>query len=156
MFSRSRVRHSTTEPLRLQCVQDDYNLTTDQIMTTSQVPVRSKSSVCVICMKYRIIIIIIIIISMGQLLLSYILQTHHTRMHTHACTHTRMHARTHARNTRRRSGCRCSMGRWRQTVTQLTPLFDGSLAINGRSLVHSNKQSHGRHGFHEFLSVFRV
>ena len=47
MFSRSRVRHSTTEPLRLQCVQDDYNLTTDQIMTTSQVPVEVEIiSVC--------------------------------------------------------------------------------------------------------------
>ena len=47
-------------------------------------------------------------------------------------------ANTHTHR-RHRSGCRCSMCRWRPTVTQLTPLFDGSLAINGRSLVHSNK-----------------
>ena len=48
------------------------------------------------------------------------------------------------------------MRRWHPTVRQLTPFFDGSLAINGRSLVHSNKHSHGRHGFREFLGVFRV
>ena len=33
----------------------------------------------------------------------------------------------------RRSGCHRSMGRWRPTVMQLTPLFDGSLANIGRS-----------------------
>ena len=38
----------------------------------SRVPVEGKSSVCLICMKYRIIILIIIIISLGQILLSYI------------------------------------------------------------------------------------
>ena len=36
-----------------------------------------KSSVCVICMKYRIIIVIIIIISLGEILLSYIANTSH-------------------------------------------------------------------------------
>ena len=36
---------------------------------TSRVPVQGKSSVCAICMKYRIIILIII--SLGQILLSY-------------------------------------------------------------------------------------
>ena len=61
--------------------------------------------------------------------------------------HKNTHARTHARSSTRahshipthrsgRSGCCCSMGRWRPTVTQLTSLFDGSLEINGRSLVH--------------------
>ena len=62
---------------------------------------------CVICMKYRRIIIITIIISRDQILLSYILQTHHARTHarsharararTHACAHARSHARTHTR-----------------------------------------------------------
>ena len=38
---------------------------------TSRVPVEGKSSVCVICMKYKIIVLIIIIISVGQIILSY-------------------------------------------------------------------------------------
>ena len=54
-------------------------------------------------MKYRIIILIIIIISMGQISLSYIANTSrmyarpHSRSHarTHARTHTRTHAHTH-------------------------------------------------------------
>ena len=95
------------------------------------------------------------------------LENTHERTHassparTHAGTHTRVRARAHTRvykhtYSRRRSGCRCSMGRWRPTVTPLTPLFDGSLAINGRSLVHSNKYSRGRAGFRDFVCVFRV
>ena len=39
------------------------------IMHTSRVTVQGKSLVCLICMKYRIIILIIIIISLGQILL---------------------------------------------------------------------------------------
>ena len=122
------------------------------ISVTSRLPVERKSSVCVICRKYRILILISIISSLGQILLSYTANTSlshtrthartrtHTRTHartnTHTCTHTRVrtHARMHARartrarthtHRRRRSGCCCSMGRWRPTVTQLTPLFDG-------------------------------
>ena len=41
-------------------------------------PVEGKSSVCVMCLKYRIIILITIIISLGQILLSYIPNTPHT------------------------------------------------------------------------------
>ena len=48
------------------------------IIITSRVPVEGKSSVCVICIKYRIIILIIIIISLGQILLSYISNTSYT------------------------------------------------------------------------------
>ena len=68
---------------------------------TSRVPVQGRSSVCLNCMKYRIIIVIIIIISMGQILLSYIANTSrmhacvHTCVHTHACTRMRAHASTH-------------------------------------------------------------
>ena len=58
---------------------------------TSRVPVEGKSSVCLICMKYKLIILIIIIISLVQILLSYIANT--SRMH--ACTHARTHVRTH-------------------------------------------------------------
>ena len=54
------------------------------------IPVEGKSSVCLICIKYRIIILIIIIISLVKYL-HRILQTHHTR--THACAHA--HAWTH-------------------------------------------------------------
>ena len=54
---------------------------------TSRVPVEGKSSMCLICMKYRIIILIIIIIRLGKLLLSYI------AIHI---THARMHTREHA------------------------------------------------------------
>ena len=43
-----------------------YNL-----LVTRRVPIEGKSSVCLICMKYRIIVLIIIIISLGQILLSY-------------------------------------------------------------------------------------
>ena len=55
------------------------------IRLTSRVPVEGKSSVCVIYMKYRIII------SLGQILVSYIANT--SRMH--ARIHTRAHAHTH-------------------------------------------------------------
>ena len=47
---------------------------------TSRVPVGGKSSVCLICMKYRIIILIIIIKRLGEILLSYI--AHTSRTHT--------------------------------------------------------------------------
>ena len=46
--------------------------------------------VCVICMKYRLIILIIIIIRLDEILLSYIENT----SRTHACK--RAHAHTHA------------------------------------------------------------
>ena len=42
------------------------------------VPVGGKSSVCLICMKYRIIILIIIIKRLGEKLLSYIANTSRT------------------------------------------------------------------------------
>ena len=59
-----------------------------------RVPVDGKSSVCLICMKYRIIILSMIIISVGQILLLYnILQTHHAR------TRANVRARKHAAHT---------------------------------------------------------
>ena len=63
------------------------------VIGTSRVPVEGKSSACVICMKYRIIILIIIIISLGQIILSYMAANTsrtHARTHTHAhtCAHT--------------------------------------------------------------------
>ena len=47
-------------------------------------------------MKYRIIILIIIIISLGQIFYR-IMQTHHACTHARAYTHTRAHARAHTR-----------------------------------------------------------
>ena len=63
------------------------------IIATSRVPVEGKSSVCLICMKYRIIFLI----SLSAWVKYYyrILQTHHARTHVH--THARTHAHTHAR-----------------------------------------------------------
>ena len=61
----------------------------EDIVITSRVPVEGKSSVCLICMKYRLIFLIIIIISLGRILLSYIANT--------SCTHARMDGRTDAR-----------------------------------------------------------
>ena len=45
---------------------------------------------CLICMKYRIIILIIIIISLGKISVSYIANT----SRTHTCTHARAHTLT--------------------------------------------------------------
>ena len=49
------------------------------------IPVEGKSSECLICIKYRIIIVILIIISLGQIFYR-MLQT------DHACTHARTRA----------------------------------------------------------------
>ena len=63
-------------------------------------------------------ILIIINIGLGQILLSHI-----------ANTHVRIHRR-------RRSGCHCSMGRWRPTVMQLKPLF-----VASRSFIQINTRA---------------
>ena len=68
--------------------------------------------------EIRIIILIIIIISLGQILLSYIANTSCTHARAHKHTHTHTHTHCH-----RRSGYCCSMGRRRQIVTELTPPF---------------------------------
>ena len=51
-------------------VYDIFVTSARTIIDTSRVPVEGKSSVCVICMKYRIINLIIMIINLGQILLS--------------------------------------------------------------------------------------
>ena len=50
---------------------------------------------CLICMKYRIIILIIIIISLGKISLSYIANTSRKHADTHARAHTLTLANTH-------------------------------------------------------------
>ena len=102
---------------------------------------------CVICMKlkYRIIILIVIIISPGQILLSYMANTSHTHTHTRVHAHSRTQVRMHACTDTLQSPFRLS-------------LFDGSVppAINGRSLLHSNKLWRGRPSFPEVFGVFCV
>ena len=75
------------------------------IKMTSRVPVEGKSSVCLICMKYRIIFLINIIISLGQILLSCIANTSSMRVRTHtrahAPTQTSAHTTPHTRRRRR-------------------------------------------------------
>ena len=60
---------------------------------TSRIPVEGKALVCLICVRYRIIILIIIIISLGQILLSYIENT--SRTHARARTHIYTRASTY-------------------------------------------------------------
>ena len=71
-----------------------HNKTKNTLNELAGYALRVNSSVCVICLKRRIIILIIMI--MGEIF-CHILQTHHT--HTHACTHARAcpctHTRTH-------------------------------------------------------------
>ena len=64
--------------LELECM---LNRELAKLCKLAGVPVGGKSSVCLICMKYRIIILIIIIKRPGEILLSYIANT--SRMRTH-------------------------------------------------------------------------
>ena len=97
--------------------------------------IEGKSSVCDL---YGIYMIIIRIITYQHGSNYRILQTWKHIMHA------RTHARTHVLR-RRLSGCRFSRGHWRPTVTQL------SVACSFKY-----KHSRGRHGFREFLGVFRI
>ena len=89
-------------------------LTSDNV---GRVPVEGKSSVCLTCMKYMLIILIIIIINLGEILLSYIANTSRTHARTHSRTHVRARACTHAQNTHRRLRSD-SMRRCRPSVTK--------------------------------------
>ena len=69
---------------------------------------------CVMCMKNRIIVLIIIIISLGQIILSYMANTSGTHAHIHACMHTHTFAHTPAHRRHHPCSC-CSMGRSRDS-----------------------------------------
>ena len=71
----------------------DAILWTTRRVPVGSLPVEGKPSVCLICMKYRILILILIIISLGQILLTYIANT--SRTHAHACANTHTHKHTH-------------------------------------------------------------
>ena len=94
-------------------------ISTCTITATSRVPLEGKSSVCLICMKYRIIFVIIIIISLGQMLSSYIANTSRTHARTHERTHAHACARTRA------NACIPST----HTAVAVS-LFDGSVPAN--------------------------
>ena len=102
-----------------------YNCSTP-ITITSRVHVEGKSSVCLICIKYKIIFLIIIIISLGQILLLYIANT--SRMHTR--THTCTHLHTHACACTRANACTHTPPPHTHTHTHTPSLFDGSLPAN--------------------------
>ena len=71
---------------------------------------------------------------------------------THACTHVHTRTPTHHR---RRPGCRCSMGRCAPNHDEVNaPYSSVPLAMNGRSVLHSNKQSHWRLGIHDSFGCF--
>ena len=93
------------------------------------VPVEGNHQLCLVCMKYRIIILIIIIISLGKIVSSYIANTPRTHACTDVGTLTLSHTPTRDR--------RCSQWvhpfrRWRD---------------NGRSATHLNKQRAGNSVF---------
>ena len=101
--------------------------------------VDGKSPGCVICMKYRIRILIIIIISLGQILSSD-LQTHHARTHTRA--HTIIAVQVVA-------------VRWRPPMMELTHLFAGFAGDHWPVAASSKfKQSRGRLGFGDSFWCF--
>ena len=100
------------------------------IIQSSRVPVEGKSSMCAICIKYRKNDYIIIIISLGQILLSYIANTSHTHAHTHALTHTHTQPPTHNR--------RCSMNRCAQRRSYKPPIFDDRETMAGWCFIQIN------------------
>ena len=63
-------------------------LTSDNV---GRVPVEGKSSVCLTCIKYMLIILISIIINLGEILLSYIANTSRTHARTRAHTYSHAH-----------------------------------------------------------------
>ena len=104
------------------------------LLITSPVPVEGKSSVCVICMKYRIIFYYHQPVRLCQIVLSYIANTSRTHARTGARTHTRVHVRAHApartpaHPHTHTHDCRCIAIRCQPTVT------GRSAANNSRSL----------------------
>ena len=80
---------------------------------------------CLICMKYRIIILIIIIISLGRISLSYIANTSRSHIRTYARTRVRAHTHTAV------AAVQVIAIRWRPTVTSRSAGDKaGSLAIS--------------------------
>ena len=140
-------------------------------ITLAGIPVEGKSSECLICMKYRIIILIIII-SLGQIFYR-ILQTHHactharvqTRTRAHACARTHTRTRAHARaNTRAHaqpspsapSAAQAIAFHRRPAVTASSAgIHRGALFIAGSRVIEINNTRKPPE-FTDNLEVFRV
>ena len=94
---------------------------------------------CLICMKYRIILLIIIIISLGKISLSYIANTSCTHACMHARTRTHAHTRKHAHPTPTPTPThdrRCSLYRCAQSVRHGWAHRFRRWRDNGRSVIH--------------------
>ena len=140
----------------------------DELEFTSRIPVmkspvcvcvcvcvRACVRACVICMKYRIINLTIIIISMGQIILSYMANTSQRLAHMHAHAHTCAHTHTPAHPPP--SPFRLSLfdgpvgaQPWRI----IAPLSHVPLAMNGRSVLHSSKQWRMQRGIRDSFWCF--
>ena len=91
----------------------------------------------------------------NMIYIAYISRTHaHTRthMHTLAHTHTRTHAHTHPPTSR----FRLSLFDGPNHNEVNAPFSPVPLAMNDRSLLHSNKQSRMRLGIRDIFGCFRV
>ena len=121
---------------------------------------------CTISMKYGKMILIIIIISLGQISRTNArthARTHasthvyaHTRAHTHTHTHTHTHSRirTHPPTT---ITVQVVAARWVCSPNHdevNAPFSHVPLAMNGRSVLHSNKQSRMRRGIRDSFGCF--
>ena len=110
-----------------------------------RVPVeRNHQCVGVICMTFRIIILLIIIINLGQILLSYFANTSrtHTSKHAYTHSHTYRHAHAHAPTHPPPSPFRLSRFEVslhvRPTVTQVT---GGWRSMTGRCFIQINSRA---------------
>ena len=125
------------------------------------IPVEGKSPECLICMKYRIIILIIII-SLGQIFYR-ILQTHHActcaRAHTHARTrmHTHVYTRAHTQPSRPSPSAAKAITIHRRPVVTASSagIHRGAPFIAGSMVIEINSMRYPPE-FPDNLEVFRV
>ena len=98
------------------------------------IPAEGKSPVCLICMKYMIIILIIIIISLDKILSSYIANT----SRTHACTGVRTRTRTPPHTT---VAVRCFGAPNNDSVLVVRTLSDADETMADRRLIEINRRT---------------
>ena len=112
---------------------------------------------CLICMKYRILILIIIIISLGEILLSYIANTSRTQALAHARTHALGHVHTQTRaHTHTRTHAHTHPFPFRFDASVAPTRDEVNALIHGRYLGHSHKHTRWRPDFPKVFDVFRV
>ena len=113
---------------------DPFVLHNKTLSKLAGIPVEWKSSVCLIRMKYRIIILIIIIISLGKILSSYIANT----SRTHACTDVRTRTLAHTHTPRTTVAVRCVGAPNHDVVMVGLTLFDAGQTMADRRLIEIN------------------